>query len=590
MTWTQIFLHPAFILIAGAFLLALLPKLLRQAGMLILPLLALGQIVRLHGQDLSEVRFPFLSYQFLPFHQSDYSFLFAFGFGLVLLFGSVFALHKRSRLEIACGFVAAGCAIGVTMAGDWLLLMMYWEGIAVSSTALIWLGHSERSGRVGFRYGIFHAIGGALMFAGIAAQIGMTDSLQIMPLALENGGWQWHSSLYANNPDIYSVGVWLILAGVMVNLSIPPFCNILTDAYPSATPSGMVWLASFASKTAIFVLLTYFTGVPYLVETGIFMLIYGIAAGLFEQDMRKILAHAVLSQLGLMLMGIGVGTEEAKLGVALLAFAHMLYQTCFFMSAGIVQHHAGHTDLRDLGHLWRSLPLAGVCSVLAGLALCAFPFTVSYLPKSILSEAMINSGYLARTAMVAAAGMSLIYAGLRIPYFAFFSRWKKGEAFTPAPVPENMQIAILAATVICLLFGFASGKFLPVFLPAKTLLPEPVATSPLLHQLSVLQIAGLAFLWLIPVLRRLPVLPVRFDWIYRFLMKWALILLEKLMGRVYTYLKSAMQHGVRKLLPAISLHFAMPPRPSSDVLLEREDTLRWLILLLAIMSLFYWLG
>ncbi len=129
---------------------------------------------------------------------------------------------------------------------------------------------------------------------------------------------------------------WTILLGFLLNAGAPPFSMWLADAYPEASPSGMVFLSAFTTKTAVYVLIRGFPGAEILIWVGLFMACYGIIFALLENDMRRILAYSIVNQVGFMVTGIGIGTPLALNGAAAHAFTHIIYKALLLMSAGSV--------------------------------------------------------------------------------------------------------------------------------------------------------------------------------------------------------------------------------------------------------------
>ena len=120
----------------------------------------------------------------------------------------------------------------------------------------------------------------------------------------------------------------------MLNAAVPPLNAWLTDAYPEATVTGAVFMSAFTTKTAVYVLARAFPGTELLVWFGTAMALYGVVYAVLENDCRRLLAYHIVSQVGYMVAGIGIGTEMAVNGAASHAFAHILYKALLFMGRG----------------------------------------------------------------------------------------------------------------------------------------------------------------------------------------------------------------------------------------------------------------
>ena len=85
----------------------------------------------------------------------------------------------------------------------------------------------------------------------------------------------------------------------------------LTDAYPESSPAGAVLLSAFATKAAVYALARVFPGVELLVWAGAMMTLYGVVFAVLENDIRRLLGYHIVSQVGYMVTGLGVGTPLA---------------------------------------------------------------------------------------------------------------------------------------------------------------------------------------------------------------------------------------------------------------------------------------
>src|SRR3989442_509437 len=132
-----------------------------------------------------------------------------------------------------------------------------------------------------------------------------------------------------------------ILAAFLLNAAVPPLGAWLPDAYPEATVTGAVFMTAFTTKSAVYVLLRGFAGTELLVWLGAVMAVYGVVYAVLENDARRLLAYHIVSQVGYMVCGVGIGSALAANGATAHAFAHILYKTLLFMGAGAVLQTTG---------------------------------------------------------------------------------------------------------------------------------------------------------------------------------------------------------------------------------------------------------
>ena len=484
-------LHPGLILVAGGLLLPLLPRALRAAAALLVPLIVLLLVWQMPDGEYWHVRL--LDYELTLLRADRLSRLFATIFALMAFAGALFALNQRSRSEMPAALVYAGSAIGAAFAGDLITLFVFWELMALASTLVLWSAGTPGAYRASMRYLTMHLLGGVLLMAGIAGHVAETGSVAFDLMAPA------------------SVAHWLILAGFLINAAAPPLSAWLPDAYPAASYSGMVFLSAFTTKTAVYVLLRGFAGTELLIYVGVFMIFYGIVYALLENDMRRILAYSIVNQVGFMVAGAGLGTELAVNGAAAHAFAHIIYKALLLMSAGSVLYMTGRSKCSELGGLFQSMPLTTICGTIGALAISAFPLTSGFVSKSMISQAAADVHLLwLWLALAAASAGVFLHAGIKFPWFVFF---QKDSGLRPPDPPLNMRLAMVLFAFLCIALGVYPE-------PLYFMLPYPVEYVPytgshVVAQLQLLLFSGLAFFVMLPWLKRTPTVTLDVDWLYR---------------------------------------------------------------------------
>ena len=482
---------PGLVLILGAFLLPFLRGTLRNAWILLLPVFVLWLVWRV--PDGPVLTFAFLDYTLTPVKGDMLSRLFAIIFAIMAVAGALFAMNQSRVLELTAAFVYAGSAIGVAFAGDLISLFVFWEIMALGSTTVLLSAGGPKSTSAAMRYLIMHVMGGSLLLVGIVAQIHATGSIDFV----------------AMKPD--SLATWMILLGFLINAAAPLLSAWLPDAYPEASPGGMVFLSAFTTKTAVYVLIRGFPGAEVLIFVGLYMVFYGIFYALLENDMRRILAYSIVNQVGFMVTGIGIGTEMALNGAASHAFAHIIYKALLLMSAGSVLHMTGKRKCSDLGGLFQSMPITTLCGIIGAMSISSFPLTSGFVSKSMISQAAADENLMIVWFLLTAASAGVfLHAGIKFPWFVFF---QKDSGLRPPDPPLNMRIAMIFFAALCIGLGVFPG-------PLYALLPFPVAFVPYTaaHVLTMLQLllfSGLAFFIFLPVMKRSLTISLDVDWAYR---------------------------------------------------------------------------
>ena len=505
---TDFVFPPALVLIAAAVLLPVLPRAFRSVLILAAPLLALAAVWQV--PDGPAVTMGLLYYDMVPVEGTALGRLFGTVFALMAFGGGLYALNRDSVAELSAAFAYAGGALGAVFAGDLVSLFIFWEIMAIASTIVVWCGGPGARG-AGLRYAAIHFFGGVLLMAGIAGEITATQSIAFGPM----------------QPD--SVARWLILAGFLVNAGAPPLTAWIPDAYPKSSWSGMVFLSAFTTKTAIYMLMRGFPGTELLIYVGLFMIFYGIVYAILENDMRRMFAYSIVSQVGFMATGIGIGTEMALNAVAAHAFAHIVYKALLLMSAGSVLTMTGRSKFTDLGGLFRTMPLTMACGVIGALSISALPLTSGFVSKSMITDAAAQSHLMAVWYLLGAASAgTCLYAGVKFPWFVFFG---KDSGLRPSEPSWNMKLAMALFAGLCIGIGVEPG-------PLYALLPYPVDYAPysgshVVYQLQLFLFSALAFFLMVGWLKRTSTVTLDFDWLYRRLGRGAILAADRFACRAW---------------------------------------------------------
>lgn len=523
-------LHPGLALLLGAFLLPLARPGLRPLLVLGAPLLALVLIWLV--PDGSPWSLAFMGYELQPLRADTLSRLFATIFAIMALGGGLFALRTATLPELVAAMFYAASAIGVTFAGDFISLFIFWELMLVGSTLLIWSANSNAAQHAGTRYLMVHLLGGMLLMIGIIGHAGETGSITFE--AMQADSWCR----------------WFILGGFLVNTAAPPLSAWLPDAYPEASPSGAVFLSAFTTKAAVYTLMRGFPGTELLVYVGLFMVFYGIIYALLENDMRRILAYSIVNQVGFMVAGIGIGTPMALNGAAAHAFAHIIYKSLLFMSAGSVLYMTGRRKCTDLGGLFKSMPLTTLCAIVGAVSISGFPLTSGFISKSMIVEAAADQDLVVIWLLLIAASAGVfLHAGIKFPWFVFFHQ---DSGLRPPDPPLSMRLAMLLFAGLCIGIGIVPTTL-------YMLLPYPVEYIPytgdhVVQTLQLLLSSGLAFFVMLPILRRTLTITLDIDWFYRRLLPIGVQKLLAISQPLDTAIRRGSEVFVKGVIEALSRH------------------------------------
>ncbi|MFA5122912.1 proton-conducting transporter membrane subunit [Zavarzinia sp.] len=367
-------------------------------------------------------------------------------FHLVVGIGILFAGQRPDRIAVAGGLIAGGAALAALAARTLLGFAIWTEVIALASAFIVMAGGTPRALSAGLAYLLLQVTAGVLLL--IAAALGQMDA----PVVL-----------------------WLLFAAFCLKVAVPPVHGWLVAAYPAASPTGSLFLAAFATKVAVVSLGAALAGAEPLLWLGLVMAVGAAIPMLFEAHWRRALSWSLVSQLGVMVAGIGLGSPEAMQGVVLLAIGHILYSTLLFLAAGSLEIRDGKAP-RGL----RVLALLGALSIgLPGLA--------GYGGKALIGEALIHHHMAWADYVIVVVG-ALVFAAVGLRPLV--------ERCTPAPGAPWISLREAAATALLVAGSLLVGLFGPLIAPAASVAWH---AGPLIVQAIAL---SLACLTMVPAVRR----------------------------------------------------------------------------------------
>jgi multicomponent Na+:H+ antiporter subunit D len=489
-------IHPALVYYFSALILVFASKQVRQIIQVLLPFTAL--LFLLQAQTLPHAEatsyptyFGVISFKFFSFGKINL--IFAYTFILFSLFANIFALHqKKKHIHIAANLYV-GSALGAVLAGDFLTLFLFWELMAITSTALVWNHRHPSSIKAMFRYLMIHLISGLCFYAGIIIMFFNKESIDIHLLKFNLSGI-------------------LIFISFSINAALVPFHSWLPDAYPRSTPEGAVYLCTFTTKVAVYAFAQSFAGSELLLVLGAIAAVYGVIFALMENDIRKLLSYHIICQVGYMLIGIGMGTALAINAGIGHAIGNIFFKGLLFMVAGAILITTGRSKLSELGGLFKILPLLFFFYMMGSFAIAGLPGLNGYVTKSLLTAAAgkLHLGWVELTLMLVAVG-TFMSIGLKLTYFAFFEKDNTIKRF--APLPFNTIIAMAGLSFACILLGL-----FPKLLYSFFEYPVKYQVFTMDHMIQTFELLIATFIGFLLIRKKLHAeshLTLDFDWFYR---------------------------------------------------------------------------
>ncbi|QYH34712.1 Na+/H+ antiporter subunit D [Salinibacterium sp. M195] len=285
--------------------------------------------------------------------------------------------------------LAAG-VFNAFIAGDLFNLYVSFEILLVASFVLITVGGTELRIRAGTVYIVVSLVSSVLFLAAIAMIYGATGTVNIAQLSVRL------AELPSDTQLILHV---MLLVAFGIKAAVFPLSFWLPDSYPMAPAPVTAVFAGLLTKIGVYAIMrtemTIFAGddlnIAILVVAALTMIV-GILGAVAQSDIKRLLSFTLVSHIGYMLFGIGIGTAAGLSAAIYYIVHHITVQTTLFLATGLVERQGGTTGINRLGGMLKASPLVGILFFIPLLNLGGIPPFSGFLGKLALFEAGAQEG------------------------------------------------------------------------------------------------------------------------------------------------------------------------------------------------------
>jgi multicomponent Na+:H+ antiporter subunit D len=354
---------------------------------------------------------------------------------------------------------------GVILAGDLFNLYVFMEIAAVASYALVAFGCEHEELEASFKYAVLGTLASTFILIGVALVYSVTGTLNMAHVASRVSETEMTAPLMLT--------VSLFICGFGLKAALVPFHTWLPDAHPAAPAPISAMLSGVLIKAiGIYVLARLIYNVfgadddilRVLQWLGVISMVVGGLLATGQSDIKRLFAYSSISQVGYIVLGLGLGTPLGVVGALYHLVNHALFKSLLFLNAGTVEFTTGSRDLERLGGLNRTIPVTGATSMLASMSIAGIPPLNGFWSKLIIIIACVQvSAYGFAAVAVAMSIVTLAYQ-LKVQRHAFFG--------TPTPEltgverePRLMVVAMILLAAGCvalsmLVLGGLSSPYL----------------------------------------------------------------------------------------------------------------------------------
>ncbi len=407
--------------------------------------------------------------------------LIVLGLGLLVIIYSI-PERRYGRTYYFLLLISLSSMIGISYTADIFNMYVFYELLSLAVYLLIAYPKTGVTLRASFNYLIMGGVGLSFFLLGIGFLYAMTGTLDIYHIA-ERLPVAFNSSM-----RMVLMSFVLIATGIGIKIAVFPLHSWLPDAHSMAPSPVSALLSGVTVKIGIYCLIrvvysVFSTEMFFLINSrnillvlGVVSLLFGASMALAQADLKRLLAYSTINQLGIVLIGVGIGTELGLTGALFHVLNHTIMKSTLFFCAGIMIAETGTKEVQGFSGFGRKQPAITFAFVIASLGMIGIPPINGFASKWLICLAAIETGYVVLVVIILIASAIAAAYYFRVIQVLFSSPPK--QSLVPSHEGEQVihrgnlfrswPIYILVAG--CLLLGFVPALGISLVKPAVSLL------------------------------------------------------------------------------------------------------------------------
>ena len=366
--------------------------------------------------------------------------------GLVLLYSIGYMAHDRAATRFyATMLVFIGGFIGLVYSANLLIFYLCWEVVGLCSFSLVGFWYTNREAVRGARKVLLmtHIAGYGLLAA-------------ILVVYHRAGSVLWTDPAVARS---VTGGVFALMVVALVAKSVQvPLHTWIPEAMAAPTPVSALLHAACYVKAGVYLCarMHSFGAWPMawsssVVWIGTVTMAVGVMYAMVQTDLKRMLAFSTVSQIGYMMMGLGIGTPLAITAGLLHCLNHGFFKGGLFLTAGSVQHATGTRDMNQLGGLAGRMPRTTLSWLVGAGSMMGIPLMSGFASKWMLYAAALQAGWVAPAMVAWAASLGTVFLGVKATSTVFLGpATEQTEGAHESPPSMVWGMGLLAAGSIVL--------------------------------------------------------------------------------------------------------------------------------------------
>lgn len=362
---------------------------------------------------------------------------------------------------------------GSFLTGDLFNLFVFFEVMLISSFILISMGSKQYQLRESLKYVIINTVSSMFFVAAIAYIYGVTGTLNMADLAVKIGELE--------QTGVISVIAVLFLFVFGTKSAIFPLYYWLPHSYFAPPAAIAALFGGLLTKVGVYTIMRTYTLIfPHdqtvfqilLIFGGLTMFI-GVLGAVSQFDFKRILAVHIVSQVGYMIMGVGIFTPLAIAGTFYFLAHNIIVKSALFLFAGVAEKITGTSHLKQMSGLLKTHPYVGWLFLITALSLAGIPPLSGFFGKFALIIAGFDAGNYFVIAVSLATGVLTLFSMMKIFMTSFWGEVKMPDPQAKDKKVGSLLIPILPLVALTILLGVAAEPFMQFSLELAEQLMDP---------------------------------------------------------------------------------------------------------------------
>jgi multicomponent Na+:H+ antiporter subunit D len=334
---------------------------------------------------------------------------------------------------------------GAFVTGDLFNLFVFYEVLLVASYGLLVLGNEPRQLRASVQYLVLNLVKSVLFLAGVATLYGVLGTVNMAHLAQNIRALPEGSARL-----LVDAAGMMLLTAFAIKAALVPLFFWMPDSYPAPSAAVGAMFAGMMTKVGVYSLARVFALVfqgadsvagSWVLPLSTATMLGGVLGAIPQVNFRRLLSFHITSQVGYMVMGIGLWTPMGLGGAIFYIVHHILVKAGLFLIAGITERLTGERNLSGMGKLVREPVTTGLFLV-AGWSLAGVPPLSGFIAKLLVIKAGLDAHAFAAVAAALVTGLLTLFSMTKVWMTAFWGGDAKPLQRAPAPMLAGAALLV----------------------------------------------------------------------------------------------------------------------------------------------------